>query len=153
MRGDIMQTNGVKQDQNRLEQLISDLEYLEKRLGTSIVAQLCLAYVLANQGLIEFYLEIVYERMTEEERRSLSQKHQLEFTAAGPKFREIALSLIEEARQYWISYGDLTDVPDQLHMLLRALYFARFRRVDHGRLKLLMHPVSHYDPSAKDVAS
>lgn len=131
--------------------VISDIDTLREVLkldgSEETIPEILVVYLLANQGLINLWLEQTYKPEKEAQRFELCKIYnELHETAAHNSFKEIAEWSLDIAKNYWNWLEMDTIEDDNLNMLRRGLCFAKYMALSGKNHRLFMHPINDYLP-------
>jgi hypothetical protein len=110
-----------------IQRAIDDLHDLMERLSSDEASaqNVTVKYLSANRHHLAKWANAVFASTTEEERAELKKRHQeLDESVIGSSFREIALDVLEGLEEE--EAGLLVIDDDQVHMLVRALRYAKY---------------------------
>ena len=126
------------EDEFTVEDIIYDLRKLgrfSEGYSSDEVPEEALFYLLLNYGAIKFCLDLVYEDISEAQRKELCENHkELDYSAIASDFYNIALNTLESAQKYFTDCFDVTK--DYLNTLIRGLEYAKYK--PHKIPKLFM---------------
>jgi hypothetical protein len=134
-----------------LNQLLDDIgklrECLDQTQNSEDAVDATIAYLLANQGPIEFFLKVAYENMTDDQRLELCKVHrELNEMSAFGHHHSTSRSALERAHTYWSGYVTDENLDDDLNLLWRGLAFAKYSGITAPQWQLVMQPLSKYLP-------
>ncbi|HEV7797671.1 MAG TPA: hypothetical protein VGO73_05930 [Pyrinomonadaceae bacterium] len=140
-------------EQHPIENLIEDLKKIEALLPISgymhpvqkEAPDFAILYLTANSGLIEYCLDAVYKHRTKVQRLEMSKSHpELHESVVHNDSYKLASHALSSARSCWNALQDPGVYQDDIHMLVRALRYAKYC-VDLDLIRrVFMHPVDRY---------
>jgi hypothetical protein len=134
-----------------LSRLLSDLQKvrhvcLEENLEE--VPEICVDYLNANRDALEFFVEQVFSKMDRDQRSDLQRQHsELDVSVVTDEFLPIASNALHSAverKKSAIGKTIFQVDEDDLHMLLRALEYARYCPLDSHHFELRLSPIEEW---------
>ena len=134
-----------------ITQLIAFIDPLSRVKDSYEPPGIVVAYLRANQELIELCLDLAYERTTEDQRLECCKTNKgLEPVAAKYDFKGIAAMALGIAENYWYGFNTSSLNSDSLNMRRRGLAYAKCARIERYPTPFqvvevpLLHPISKY---------
>jgi hypothetical protein len=139
-----------------LSSLLSDLSKVRKvciEENLQEIPDICYTYLSANKEALQFFVQQVYSKTDVTQRRNLADQHQeLDGSAIHDDFQPIAMAAFVQAthrQESSFARSFISVREDSLHMLLRALQFAKYCPLDPYHFDLWLSPIKKHGLSRK----
>ncbi len=131
-----------------LSRLLSDLGKVHQvciEENLEEVPEVCNTYLDANKDALQFFVQQVFSKTDETQRRALlSQHRELDASVVSNAFQPIALNVLSSAERKRKSDFLASVDEDDLHMLLRVLKYAKYCSVDPNHFDLWFSPIEEH---------
>lgn len=132
-----------------IERILSDLNDIREAISQQenndqTVPTAGLAYLIANQHILTFFVDQLYESVSLSDREKLFERYgELDYSVIETSFRDIAKTAIRKVTigKAGLDMGLILVKDDDIHMLVRALRYVAYYKLENRNYELKRSPI------------